>query len=210
MITLHLLRHGETIWHEGHRYAGASDVPLTERGRQQARALEAWGRSTPLAAIVSSDLSRAVMTARPLAEAAGLTPRIDARVREVDFGQGEGLTRDEMHERFPRELAAFTAHPAKHPLPGGEVGEVALQRALAGIVDLLQSVPEDSQVAVVSHGTVIRLLLCWMLGLPLDDYRERFPSVGNTALTTVEVPRAATPDDLKATGALLCYNSSAT
>ena len=209
MIELHLLRHGETVWHHDNRYAGASDVPLSERGFDQARALAAWGERSELAAVVSSDLSRAVITAAELARGAGVDPRIDARLREVDFGRGEGLTRAEMNARFPDDLAAFLAHPATHPLPGGEVGEAAMTRALPGIVDLLQSVPDHAHVAAVSHGTVIRLLLCWMLGLPPNDYRRRFPSVGNTAVTTVRVPRAAVPGDLKDAGALLRYNSPA-
>ena len=112
-----LIRHGETIWHEGHRYAGASDVPLTDRGRDQARALTAWGERTDLAAIVTSDLSRAELTAQELAKGAGVTPRVDARLREVDFGRGEGLTRGEMHARFPDALQAFLDRPAENPLP---------------------------------------------------------------------------------------------
>lgn len=206
MITLHLVRHGETIWHEGNRYAGSTDVPLTERGLDQARTLLPWGRDAGLSAVVTSDLSRAVVTGEQLAAGAGLAPRIDPRVREVDFGRGEGLLRAEMQALFPAELAAFTEHPATHPLPDAESGEAASRRALAAVVDLAQAVEDRSAVAIVAHTTIIRLLLCSFLGLPLDDYRRRFPALDNATITTVLIPRAATSEQLLEAGALLRYN----
>lgn len=206
MITVHLFRHGETIWHRDNRYAGSSDIPLTERGVAQARALGGWARQVDLAAVVTSDLARAVVTGRELAVGAGVEPRIEPRFREVDFGRGEGLTRAEMNEQFPDELAAFLERPATQPLPGGESGEKALQRALAAVVDLIQAVPDGSEVAVVGHGTVIRLLLCDVLEIPLDDYRRRFPSIGNATVSTLVLPRVAVPAELTAAGGLLRFD----
>lgn len=206
MITLHLLRHGETIWHVENRYAGSSDIPLTDLGLVQARALTQWARGAGLAAVVTSDLSRAVITGRELAADTGIPPRVDPRFREVDFGQGEGLTRAEMHERFPDELAAFLEQPATQPLPDGESGEAALARCLAGLVDLMQAVPDGSSVAVVGHGTVIRLLLCHALGLASNDYRRRFPSIGNATVSTLLLPRAGTPAELAGSGGLLRFD----
>ena len=206
MITLHLLRHGETIWHRDNRYAGSSDIPLTDLGLAQARTLAGWGRQTNIVAVVTSDLARAVMTGQELASGAGVRPRIDARLREVDFGRGEGLTRAEMGEQFPDELAAFLERPATQPLPGGESGEKALRRARAAVVDLVQAVPDESEVAIVGHGTVIRLLLCDALGIALNDYRRRFPSIGNAAVSTLLLPRAATPDELTGAGGLLRFD----
>ena len=206
MITLHLLRHGETIWHRDNRYAGWSDIPLTDLGLEQARALAGWGRRSSIAAVVTSDLARAVVTGQELASGAGVHPRTDARLREVGFGRGEGLTRGEMREQFPDELAAFLERPATRSLPEGESGEQALQRARGAVIDLLQAVPDESEVAVVGHGTVIRLLLCDALGIALDDYRRRFPSIGNATLSTLSLPRAAAPAQLTGAGSLLRFD----
>ncbi|MBM7167658.1 histidine phosphatase family protein [Streptomyces sp. G44] len=181
-----LVRHGETIWHDGNRYAGRTDVPLTARGRRQAAELGAWAAGQPIDAVASSPLSRARLTAAPAAEALGLLPRIDERLLEVDFGRGEGLTRDEMRERFPEELAAFLRDPVAHHLPGGEDPRTAAARAGAALTDLAEEFP-DGRVLVVAHSTLVRLLLCRQLGIPLADYRRVFPALHNGALTELRL-----------------------
>lgn len=180
--TVHLARHGETVWHAENRYAGVSDVALTERGVEQARALGRWAARAGLREVVSSDLARADRTAAAVAAAAGVPHRVDPALRESDFGAGEGLTRAEMSERFPEELAAFLRTPASTPLPGGEPGSAAAAR----FVEALARLTEDP-VLVVAHTTVMRLALCRLLGLPLDDYRRRFPRLGNATVSTVEL-----------------------
>ncbi|WP_439593032.1 histidine phosphatase family protein [Microbacterium sp.] len=208
MITLHLVRHGETVWHAENRYAGISDIDLTARGREQARALIPWAESAGIDLVVSSDLRRAQETARPVAAAVGTELRVDAGLREVDFGRGEGMTRDEMTEAFPDGLAEFLAAPASSPLPGGELGASAADRGLWAILRLSQDVSDDSTMLVVGHTTLIRLMLCRTLGIPLDDYRRRFPRLDNARITTLTAPRASTVADLAGAGALLRYNSA--
>ncbi|MGA4846776.1 histidine phosphatase family protein [Streptomyces sp. G5(2025)] len=183
-----LVRHGETTWHDENRYAGRTDVPLTPRGAQQAAALGAWAarQRSRIDAVASSPLSRARLTAAPAAEALGLVPRIDERLLEVDFGRGEGLTRDEMRERFPEELAAFLRDPVAHHLPGGEDPRAAVARAGAALTDLAEEFP-DGLVLVVAHSTLVRLLLCHQLGIPLADYRRVFPVLHNGALTELRL-----------------------
>ncbi|MGH3434223.1 MAG: histidine phosphatase family protein [Thermocrispum sp.] len=82
MTHIVMVRHGETVWHADNRYAGASDVPLTDQGHAQARLLTEWAKTAGLSACYSSTLSRAKDTARPVAEALGLPVRDDARLRE--------------------------------------------------------------------------------------------------------------------------------
>lgn len=186
MSTLvHLARHGETVWHAENRYAGVSDVDLTPRGREQAAALGAWAASAGLTAVWSSALGRAVETARIAADAADVPHRIDPGLRESDFGRGEGLTRDGMADAFPDALAAFVAAPASSPLPGGEPGADAAQRFLDALHRAVSAQPPP--VLVVAHTTVLRLALCRLLGIPLDDYRSAFPSVGNATVTTLRL-----------------------
>ena len=184
MTELVLVRHGETEWHAENRYAGRSDVALTPRGREQAAALGEWAAGAGLGAVLTSPLRRARDTAGPAARAAGLECRVDERLIEVDFGRGEGRTRDEMREAFPDAVAAFLDRPATHPLPDGESGANAVGRAAPALAEAVAAHPEG-RVLVVAHQTLLRLLLCSLLGLPLDHYRAVFPKLESTARTVV-------------------------
>jgi broad specificity phosphatase PhoE len=191
MTELVLVRHGETVWHAENRYAGRSDVPLSPRGHEQAATLARWAVGAGLDAVLTSPLCRARDTAGPTCAALGLDPRVDERLVEVDFGKGEGRTRAEMHEAFPDALAAFVARPASRPLPGGESGADAVARAAPVLADAVVAHP-DGRVLVVAHQTLLRLLLCSLLGLPLDHYRAVFPKLESTARTVVR-PATAGP-----------------
>ncbi len=186
MTTLLLVRHGQTVWHEGNRYAGSSDVPLTDVGHEQAQALARWAASARLDAVWSSTLQRTVDTARPAAEAAGLGLRTDARLVEVAFGKGEGLTRSEMGVVFPDAVDAFLRSPASVPLPGGERGYDAIARAAAAFREICAQQP-DGRVLVVAHSTLLRLVLCALLGIDPESYRQVFPNLRNATVTTLDL-----------------------
>lgn len=203
--TFHLVRHGETIWHRDNRYAGHSDVPLTEVGRSQAEDLGRWAARQPLDLVVSSDLSRCADTARPAAGALGLDLTTDPRLREVDFGEAEGLTREEMAVRFPHRLEEFLSCPASNPLPGAETGEAAVRRGIEALAAIQRALP-GGEVLVVGHSTLFRLMLCRLLGIPLDEYRRALPSWKNGAITTVRTAEIRAPDDPGSAAALLAFN----
>ena len=120
MTDLVLVRHGETVWHAENRYAGSSDVALTPRGPRAGRAARRVGADRPprRGLVVAAAAARGAPR-RP-APSRGLPLEVDARLRELDFGDGEGLTSAEMTERFPDARAAFLADPVAHHLPGGE------------------------------------------------------------------------------------------
>lgn len=206
MTTLHIVRHGETVWHADNRYAGRTDVPLTAKGAVQGAELIPWAQTAGLDTVISSDLSRATLTAQPVADALSLPLVVDPRLREVDFGQCEGLTASEMTKQFPAERAAFNAAPATHPLPGGESGIAAVERALPAIVDAIAA-PDVKTVLFVIHSTLGRLLLCEFLGIDKDNYRRVFPTFVNGAVTTVRFAEPTTLDDLRGHGALLALNT---
>ena len=198
MTDVVLVRHGETVWHAENRYAGVSDVALTPRGEQQARQLAAWARTAGLVAVWSSPLRRARRTAQGCATVADLPLDVDARLRELDFGEGEGLTSAEMTSTFPEARAAFLADPAAHPLPGGEDPVAAAQRFTDCLEEITGKHP-DGRVLVVAHSSAIRLALCRLIGVPLAEYRRLFPGLRNCALTELRLrPGRA---------ALLQYNS---
>ena len=186
MTDLVLVRHGETVWHAENRYAGVTDVALTPRGEEQAVRLASWARTAGLVAVWSSPLSRARRTAQVCAVAADLPLDVDARLRELDFGEGEGLTSTEMTARFPDARAAFLTDPVVHPLPGGEDPVAAAQRFTECVQEIAEK-HHDGRVLVVAHSSAIRLALCHLIGVPLAEYRRLFPSLRNCALTELRL-----------------------
>jgi len=186
LTRLVLVRHGETTWHAECRYAGSTDIPLSERGLNQAQQLAKWSASGSLAAIWVSPLRRARETAAPCEAATGITARVDPRLREIDFGRGEGLTNMEIRRSLPEAFAGYQADPVSHPLPGGEDPRVVVRRAIECFNEI-ERLHSHRRVLVVTHNTLIRLALCELLGVPLSKYRTVFPSIDNGALSEIRV-----------------------
>lgn len=184
MARLVLVRHGETVWQREHRYSGSSDVALSDRGRRQAELLGRWAKEADIDALWSSPLRRARHTAEAVTRATGLEATVDERLRELHFGEGEGRTLDELARAFPDEVAAFRSDPVGHHLPEGEDPRAAVRRA-AGCLGEIATVHPGGRVMVVFHSTLLRLVLCELLGVPLNDYRRVFPMVRNCALTEI-------------------------
>ncbi|CAA9485360.1 MAG: Alpha-ribazole-5'-phosphate phosphatase [uncultured Solirubrobacteraceae bacterium] len=184
MTNIVLVRHGETVWHADNRYAGRTDVALTDLGREQAQRLATWAAEAQLDAIWCSPLARARDTAQIAAGATGCSPRVDDRLVELDFGRGEGLTSADMQREFPDALADFRADPVRHHLPGGEDPRAAVERALSCLREIASEHP-SGRVLVVAHTTLLRLTLCRLIGVSLSDYRRLFPFVRNGAITEI-------------------------
>jgi len=159
-----LLRHGQTPMSVQKRYAGRSDVPLTDLGVQQAAAAAKRLASAGLDVIVTSPLLRAVQTAEEVAAATGATVVTDDGFREADFGAWEGLTFAEVQERWPAEMAAWLADPEVAP-PGGESLAGVNERVTAALRRVLAA-RERQTVLVVSHVTPIKTLVAAALLAP--------------------------------------------
>ncbi|MEJ3750453.1 histidine phosphatase family protein [Actinomycetes bacterium KLBMP 9797] len=197
MTVVQLARHGQTPWHRPNRYTGSSDVDLDEVGVRQADALGRWAAGADLAALACSDLRRAVRTAAPAAAATGLAPLVDKRLRELDFGLAEGRTLADVRAEHPEVAERFVADPAVHPFPGGEAPADAVSRALAALHELAAATP-DGTVLVIAHSTLIRLVVCAVLGVPLGEYRRKLPRLAPASRTALDVRADAV--------ALLAYN----
>lgn len=179
--TIFYVRHGETLSHAEHRYAGSTDVGLTEHGVQQGHDLAEWAKNAKLDKIYTSDLSRATITAQPSVEATGITPEVDPRLREVHFGDGENMTRAEMREVFPDLVDQWVADPADRALLHGETGRAAIDRGMEALEEIV-AVNLGKRVMIVAHSTLGRLLCCDLLGIDPNRYREVFPSMNNAAI----------------------------
>jgi broad specificity phosphatase PhoE len=159
-----LVRHGETEWNATKRAQGQADVPLNDAGRLQAEAAAAQLDGVNLAAVYSSDLSRAIDTAEPIARAHGLEVITDPAFREIDQGEWEGLGLKEISARWP-ELWG----PARHYVqrPGGESPEQVQKRALEALARVVER-HNGGPVAIVSHGGTIRWIAADALGYDLE------------------------------------------
>jgi ribonuclease H / adenosylcobalamin/alpha-ribazole phosphatase len=165
-----LLRHGQTPMSVQQRYAGRSDVPLTDVGVQQAVAAAKRLASAGIGVIVTSPLLRAVQTAQEVAAVTGAAVVTDDGFRETDFGAWDGLTFAEVRERWPSEVSTWLADPDVAP-PGGESFADVSARVTAALRRVLAE-REGQQVLIVSHVTPIKTLVAAaMLAPPAALFR---------------------------------------
>ena len=162
-VTL-LLRHGQTPMSVQKRYAGRSDVPLTDAGVAQAAAAAKRLAPAGIAAIVASPLQRTVQTAEQVAAVTGLPVVTEDGFRETDFGAWEGLTFAEVRERWPSEMTAWLAGPEVAP-PGGESFAEVSERVTAALHRVLAG-RTGQRILVVSHVTPIKTLVAAALLAP--------------------------------------------
>ena len=198
MSRLVLVRHGESEWHAENRFAGRTDIGLTAKGLEQAERLAEWATTAGLTAIYCSPLRRARVPAEAAARRTGLALSVDERLMELDFGRGEGLTADEMRIAFPTERDAFEQDPVRNPLPGGEHPDLAVARGVTALQEIATQDPHG-RILVVAHSTLLRLVLCRLLGICTSQYRTVFPDFANGTLTEVDL----TPERV----ALLSFNA---
>lgn len=174
MTTFLLIRHGETDWNVEGRYTGQSDIPLNDRGRQQAQQLAAQLADSPPDVVYSSDLMRARETAEIMAAVWQLPVHTDARLREINQGVWEGMLFADIKAKFAQEFAARQANPLTVSAPEGEtVGQVR-ERVLAAIDDIIRKHP-GSQVALVAHGLALALVKAYVLNHPVTEVWDLIP-----------------------------------
>jgi probable phosphoglycerate mutase len=166
-----LIRHGATILSAEDRFAGATDVPLSDEGRQQASRLAARLQGEPITAVYASTMGRTLETARILAEPHGLEVQPREGLREISHGHWEEMTREEVDERFPEEAAEWEKDPYTFAPAGGESGLAVTARALPTLIELVRAHP-GGNILVVSHKAAIRLLLSSLLGFDPRRYRD--------------------------------------
>jgi len=164
---LFLVRHGESTQSARRLYSGRRDVPLTERGRAQARRAGERLRDAGVDAIYSSPLSRAADTARLIGEATGVPVRVDERLTEVDYGPLEGLDREGARERFGESYQAWRDHPMGSPMPGTEPLPKALERARSATAEVLAAAHSP---VIVGHQGILRLVLAALGRIEPQDY----------------------------------------
>ncbi|MBP6964324.1 MAG: histidine phosphatase family protein [Armatimonadetes bacterium] len=183
MGRIYLIRHGQTTWNSAASYAGSTDVPLNDQGIAQAVTVADRLESLPIKAVFSSGLSRAVDTARIIAERFGLIVTQIPELNELDYGDWEGMPEIEVPVRYPRLFTAWRANPAEISTPGGETFGQLCERALPALLRIAEE-NRGRDIVVVAHKSTNRALICCLTGRNVNEYRQ----VGqdNTAINILE------------------------
>jgi probable phosphoglycerate mutase len=169
---LFLFRHGETDWNREGRLQGHTDTPLNANGVAQAEGLARRLHRHGVEAVVASDLSRALTTARIIAEALGIPVLTDRGLREVSVGLAEGMLWEEAKARFGAALTERWYTDDNVAFPGGETGEATLIRGLAALRRFTEAYPYR-RIAVSTHGAMVRRLVKHALPLDATAVRAR-------------------------------------
>jgi alpha-ribazole phosphatase len=179
-MRLLIARHGQTKHNLDRRYQGITDAPLNETGRVEAGQLADRLLSEKLDAIYSSDLKRCVQTAELVAKKNKLNINKDGRLREISFGEWEGMSYNEIQAQSPELLEKWMNDPAHIPPPNGET-LIQLATRVKSAVDEIKPQHAEQTVLFVTHGGVIRTLLCLSLGIDLNRHLQFESATGSVS-----------------------------
>jgi len=174
MVEITLVRHGQTDWNVARRFQGQTDIALNQTGIEQANTLASILAEDHFDAIYASDLSRASQTAEIIATKMGLPFTKDARLREICKGVFEGMTYEEVKEKFPLELQRDHDDPVNSRTPGAEtVAEVAAR--MRNAADEIAVRHTNGNILIVSHGLAVATLFCQANQISLAEVYHHIP-----------------------------------
>jgi alpha-ribazole phosphatase len=161
------IRHGQTSWNKEKKYQGHSDISLNETGFRQAELVGKRLAKEKVNAIYSSDLLRACQTAELIAQYHALPVIRKQDLREINFGEWEGLTYQEIMNSWPEILTTMYSQPSKTCPPQGENFDRVRQRVSRALQQCIVK-HQNETIVIVSHGGTMRVILCAALGIDLD------------------------------------------
>ena len=172
-IQIILVRHGETEWNRIHRFQGRSNLPLNQKGREQAHALALALKDETIETICASPLVRTIETARHIGRFHPSTPILkEAGLIEMDLGDFEGMESQQWAAQYPDFRKAWEKNPATLTIPGGESLQKVQQRAVDTLERISQPYEPGSTLLICSHNFVIIALLCYASKTSLDRFRD--------------------------------------
>jgi len=183
MSRLLLVRHGITEFNSTQRFAGYSDVELSTAGYRQVERLRDRLANEKIDAIYSSDLRRALVTAEAVSSGHNVEIVTCSELREINYGELEGLTFEEISRRYPEVAELVTNFSHRLRFPGGESFEELVERASKFLDKLKRHTPSQT-ILVVSHSGPLRVLVCHLLGIDLSHWRQI--RLDNASLSIVE------------------------
>lgn len=181
--TMIIVRHAEAVGNKIREFHGWTDESITERGHLQAAQVANRLSDTAIDAIYSSVLKRTMETAGYISRIKGIPVIFREDLKEINGGLWEGMRWEDLAKEYPKEYDTWETQPHIHQMPEGENMESFQKRLISAIKDILLS-GRGKNICIVTHGTAIRVLLCWFKGMPLKDIIE-IPWFDNTAVTVV-------------------------
>ncbi|MEG4403484.1 histidine phosphatase family protein [Microcoleus sp. MON2_D5] len=172
-LRIYFVRHGETTYSQTGGFCGAIDPELTPAGSQMAEQFAATYAKVPWEAVYVSPMKRTIATAKPLCDAVGIEMQLHDGLREINYGDWEGKTVEEVKKDYEEDYINWLTEPAWNaPTNGGETSvEIASRSSL--VIAEIQEKYKSGNVLVVSHKATIRIILCSLLGIDLGRYRYR-------------------------------------
>ncbi len=168
-MELFLIRHGRTRWNQERVFRGRADVPLDEVGRREAEFLAQRLKGEGIRAIYCSPLSRARETAQILSRVLEAPVTVSPELVDLDFGRWQGLSVREVERCFGELYRKWLKSPHEVIFPEGESLREVYNRVVP-FVEGLKGRHKGEAVAIVSHRVVLKVLICWLLGLGLNDF----------------------------------------
>lgn len=184
-MKIYLIRHGQTDWNLEGKIQGRHDVSLNETGSKQAELLAMGMDKRPVVQIFSSRQKRALETAQAVGRRQHVAVTVIDGLEEVEFGEWEGKTWDEISREYPEEFKVWCTEPAEIVPPGGESRPQIYRRIGNALNEILRRSRGD--IAIVSHGAALAYMVSLMLEKELGDHDEII--VKNASISTVEYDR---------------------
>ena len=171
MTRLYLVRHGETDWNKASKIQGRIDTELSAYGVEQAQKLAKRLTSEEINVIYSSSLQRALRTAEIIADYKNCSIQKSDKYHEICLGPWEGLTINEIQEKYSEHLWTYREDPANFNLPGAETFLELTERTYSAILDIVNK-HDGKNILLVSHGTTIKAAIIKILGIDIINYNK--------------------------------------
>ncbi|MBN2299809.1 MAG: alpha-ribazole phosphatase [Acholeplasmataceae bacterium] len=182
-MKIYLVRHGQTDWNFNHRFQGWADIELDTVGMIQAKMLTNYFKDVEIDHMYTSDLSRSLKTAQYIQKSLLCPLTLSHDLREMNVGNWEGLTWEEIQEAYQDDLIQYENQLFGVPISGGESLVEFQNRVVSLFMKLIEK--EYQNLCIVTHGGVIRVLLCYLLGYDLSQ--RDLIKIDNASISILEV-----------------------
>lgn len=188
MSKLYLVRHGETDWNRENRCQGCIDIELNNYGIEQAKASAEYLSNEKIDIVFSSNLKRAYKSAEYIAEKLNLSVIENSALNEINFGEWEGLTFEEMRHRTDYDYNMWKTQPNKAVIPGEGTLEAISERAMSFVNKIIDE-NSGKNILVVSHGAILKVIILSLLNISFEAYNKFYITNSSVSVLTLDKER---------------------